>query len=185
MEIIAGRKAEVLNLAAVVTLLLTLCLVVPLLAGGAAAGPFNQFIIGPLVNAALIYSGVRLRRAANLLLVATLPGAAAIALGVLGINAVFMLYMVAFIWAGNLALAFSFRAFAKSGYTVAAVFGITAKVALIFGGFLILRACGAFPTPVAETMFSMMGAVQFLTATLGAALAYPAISASATRRTGR
>jgi len=98
------------------------------------------------------------------------------------------MYLVPFLWLGNMAIVFAFRTLAKQGvwgryapksasarFALASAIGIALKVSIIFGGFLTLRALGAFPAPVASQLFIMMGMVQILTATLGCAIAFAAV----------
>ena len=178
--------AEVLNVAIVMALLLTLCLAVPLLTQGVTNTWYranNQYLIGPMVNAALIYGAFRFKKGLNVVAIVLVPSICMATLGLLGVNAVFMMYMIPCLWLGNIAIVCAFR-FLKR-YSIAAVVGITAKVTCVFGGFLILRSFGVFPTAVAEQLFTMMGMVQIITATCGALLAYGAVKISAGRQLAR
>jgi len=167
-------KKEIITITAIIAVLLVLCLALPLLTQNVTTGwyrQYNQYIIGPLVNAALIFSALRLKKAYSVLPVVLVPSLCAATLGLIGISAVFMLYMVPLIWLGNMAITLSFRYLFKN-YIAKATLGITLKVAIIFCGFLILRSFEVFPTPVAEMLFTMMGMVQLITATVGAIIAY-------------
>ncbi|MCL2621411.1 MAG: hypothetical protein FWD32_00015 [Firmicutes bacterium] len=185
-DVLVDRKAivrsEVISLAVAIGLLLLLCFILPVMTQNTTHTWYranNQYIIGPAVNGVLIYSALRMKKFYNIIGVVLLPSLCAVALGILGINAIFMLYMVPIIWVGNMAIVCSFRlVFHKiltnntSRYIAAALLGITLKVAVIFIGFLILRDFGLFPNTVASTLYSMMGVMQFVTATFGAALAF-------------
>ena len=179
-----GARAEVVSVAVVAVLLLVLCLVLPIAMQNVQSTWYkanNQFLIGPVVNAALIYSALRFKKAYNVIGVVLLPSISVAILGAIGINAIFMMYMIPCIWLGNMAIFSSFRYLFRNvkrdsvRYAITAVIGIGLKVALIFGGFLILRSFGVFPGPVAENLFLMMGVVQLITAACGAILAFGVI----------
>lgn len=182
-----GVRAEVINVAVVVTLLLALCLVLPIAMQNVQSSWYkanNQYLIGPMVNAALIYAALRFKKTYSVVGVVLLPSISVAILGAIGINAVFMMYMIPCIWLGNMAIFSSFRYLFRNmkgesvRYAVASVIGIGLKVALIFGGFLILRSLGVFPTPVAANLFRVMGIVQLITATCGAVVAFGVIKTS-------
>ena len=192
-------RAEVINVTAVVGLLLLLCLAMPIVTQQFLAGTWyaqnNQFIIGPMVNAALIYSALRFRKTYNTVGIVLLPSVCTALLGLIGIQAIFLMYMIPFIWVGNMALVLSFRlmfnkqtgftsqnrsaqhAYTTTRYTIAAILGVLLKVGCIFGGFLLMNSLGVFPTPVAANLWTMMGIVQLITATAGAIIVYGAIRA--------
>jgi hypothetical protein len=173
--------AEKVTLALSVALLLILSLALPILTQGITANwytHYNQFIIGPLVNATLIYAGIRLRRARSVAIIIVLPSICAVTLGLLGISVTFMLYMIPVICLGNTAIALCARLIFRgraSSFCAAAVSGIALKAFVIFGGFLLLSGFHLFPAPVYETFYTMFGVVQVVTATIGAGLAYVAL----------
>jgi len=175
-DVVVDRKtwvrAEVISVAAIASLLLVLCLAMPIVAPNVAS---NQYLIGPMVNAALIYSGLRFKKLYNVIGIVLVPSVCVAILGALGINAIFMMYMIPFIWLGNMAIVLSFRFLSRRRYHTKAIIGVGLKVAIIFCGFLVLQSLGAFPTPVAERLYTMMGVVQLITATCGAVIAYGAI----------
>jgi len=183
-NLIVERKTEAITITALVAILLTVCLALPLVMQNTTItwyANYNQYIIGPAVNAALIYSVLRLKKLHNVVGIVLLPSICAALLGAIGINAVFLLYMIPFIWVGNMAIVLSFRFLfrntknAEVRYVMSAIIGIASKVAIIFAGFLIMRAFGVFPTPVAERLYTMMGVVQLITATIGAVIAYAVV----------
>jgi len=190
-ELTATRKSaaatEVISITIVLGILLLLTFVIPLATQNVSNSWYknnNQYLIGPVVNTMLIYSGVRFKKVYNMMAVIMLPSLSAISLYLLGVNAIFLLYMVAFIWLGNAAISLSFRlSFRKANtagsvrYGVTAVIGILAKAALIFGGFLVLKDFNVFPTPVAEKLSVMMGVTQLITAAIGAVIAFIVIKA--------
>lgn len=177
-------KGEIINVAIVAALLLTLCLVVPLATQNVTNTWYkanNQYILGPVVNAALIYAALRFKKVYNVIGVVLLPSISVAILGAIGINAVFMMYMIPFIWLGNMTIFISFRYLfrniknSSARYAITAIIGIGLKVAIIFVGFVVLRSCGVFPTPIAQKLYVMMGVVQLITATCGAVVAFGVI----------
>jgi len=184
----AWVKAEVITIATIMGLLLAVCLVLPIATQNVTSTwykNYNQYPIGIVVNISLIYSGLRLRKLYNVIGIVLLPSICAATLGLIGINAVSLLYMVPFIWLGNMTIVLSFRFLFRNGkikidlmnkksvrYVIASVLGIGLKVSIIFLGFLILRSLGAFPTLIAEKLYTMMGIVQLITATSGAIIAF-------------
>ena len=164
-------RAQVIELAAVAGLLVLLCLVCPIIQFN------NQFIIGPVVNCTLIYTGVRLRGGLKTAGIICLPSACTLTLGLLGFGGIYAMYMLPFIWTGNLALVLGFRFLSKRNYLTAAVLSVPVKAALIFFGYYLLLAVGLIPagSPVAQVMWSAMGVYQLITAAAGAVLAYGAL----------
>ena len=173
----AQTRAEVINVTAVVGFLLLLCLAMPIVTREFLAGSWyaqnNQFIIGPMVNATLIYGALRFRKTYNTVGIVLLPSICTALLGLIGIQAIFLMYMIPFIWLGNMALVLSFRKITR--YTVASIVGVLLKVSFIFGGFLLMNSFGVFPGPVATNLWTMMGIVQLITATAGAIIVYGTI----------
>ena len=168
---------------AILAVLVVCGLAIPLLLQGSTSTfvQFNQFLVGPLVNCALIIAAIRFKRWYSALGIVCVPSVLAIAGGlVFALGNVFMLFMIPFIWLGNLALVMIFRysPFRKGGARRAGVFIITApiaicaKAALIFGGFLILFFTGAITGGPAAVMWNAMGLYQVITAVAGSVLAF-------------
>jgi len=187
-DVLVDRKAwiktEIITVAVVTGLLLVLCLGLPVFTQNVTSTwyrNYNQYLIGPLVNAALIYSGLRFKKVYNVIGVILMPSICVAVLGLIGINAIFMIYMIPFIWLGNMAIVFSFRLMFRKNknktvrYVITAILGVGLKVSIIFCAFLVLRSFGVFPGPVAERLYTMMGVVQFITATCGAVIAFGAV----------
>ncbi|MCL2570693.1 MAG: hypothetical protein FWE16_05860 [Firmicutes bacterium] len=136
----------------------------------------NQFLIGPIVNAALIIGAVRLRRVTYLLPIIFLPSVTAISLNLIfAVGNQFMLMMIPAIWLGNSLLVISFKLLHSKSFVAASVIGILAKAGIIFAVFNILVVMGAIFGPAETAMWSVMGVNQLITATAGAAIAFGAI----------
>ena len=162
-------RAQVIELAVVLSLLVLLCLVCPIVQFN------NQFFIGPMVNCTLIYAGVRFKGFLKTASIVCLPSACAITLGMLGFTGIYAMYMIPFIWAGNTAIVLGFKyLFSKRNYVTTAVVSIAVKAALIFGGYYLLLTAGAIPagSPIATVMWSAMGVYQLITAAAGSVLAF-------------
>ena len=179
-----GTRVEVIEVSAVVLTLLLGGLVLPLLLKhmGGAAQANNQFIVGPMINCALIYAGIRFRGFFKSATIIFLPSILALT-GIMAfaVGNIYALYMIPAIWIGNVILFFAFKylyAKKRANYITTAVVAITAKAAIIFGGFLLLGAIGAIPAPAAAStspMWYAMGIFQLVTATIGAVAAYAAL----------
>ena len=171
-----GVKAEFIEVGAIVAVMLLACLAMPLLLHGSTGwvAVNNQFIVGPIVNCALVLTALRVR-GVKCVGVMCLPSVLAVTVGLIGFMGVYAMYMIPMIWLGNAALVLGFKylhVHKKINYAIVAVIGILAKAAIIFGGFQILVASGAIPTGAASAMFLGMGAYQILTASLGCLMAF-------------
>jgi hypothetical protein len=145
----------------------------------------NQFIVGPIVNCALIFAGVNLRGWGKSLILVSMPSVAAYLGGlILASGSIYALAMIPAIWLGNLAILLSFKFFyanKKWNYALTAVIGIAIKFALIFGGFLLLRMTlsninSPMPAPVIDKLGLAMGVYQIYTAAVGAVLAFGVVN---------
>jgi len=134
----------------------------------------NQFLVGPIVNCALIYAAVRFKNIFAAGAIIFTPSVCAMTLGFVGVSGLFAMYMIPFIWAGNMALVLGFRyLYAQRrhttiNYATTATLAIAAKVLVIFAGFQILHAAVHMPAMLVMTF----GIYQVVTATIGAAMAY-------------
>jgi hypothetical protein len=167
-------RTEVLDIALVTALLFAACIVVPLAVLGApkSISANAQWFVGPAVNCALVYAALRFHGRVKIATLICAPSVCALAIGIICASP-FALLMAPAIWLGNAALVLTFKKCGRSTY--APLFAIAAKCSIIFGGFLLLNAFGAFPNPVAAVLFTTMGIMQVFTATIGCALAYAAV----------
>ena len=136
----------------------------------------SQLIIGSIVNAALVITAANLKGFWKIAGIVTMPSISAVLGGyVFHTASVFAVYMIPAIWIGNFALvyAYKFIMLAKGkNYFLAGLVGIIAKVAVIFGGFSLLKAFGVFPEKVVNVLQTSMGVTQAITATIGVILAF-------------
>ncbi len=136
----------------------------------------SQLVVGSIVNTALIITALNLKGWSKNLLVVTMPSISTVLSGYVFKSAsVFMVYMIPAIWIGNLLLVLAFKYIMlakKQNYWLAAIIGIIAKVAVIFGIFSILNSFGIFPEKVMTVLQKAMGYTQAITATIGSIIAF-------------
>ena len=136
----------------------------------------SQYVVGALVNTALITSALAVKGWKNIVALVTVPSISALTSGlVLNISSIFTVYMIPAIWLGNLAIIYAIKyLYIKKNinYVLSAAVGILVKVALIFGGFNLLTLLVAMPAPVITALTAAMGINQLITAVIGSALAY-------------
>jgi hypothetical protein len=134
-----------------------------------------QIIIGILVNALIIRSALSLPSYKTLPVIFT-PSIGAIAQGALfGPLNVFLIFMMPFIWSGNLILLYAFKAKIAHGYNylLTLLAGSAAKAGFLFLAAYILYSASMIP----EVFLSSMGVMQFVTAFLGGIMAYAQLKA--------
>ncbi len=129
-----------------------------------------QFLVGIVVNAAIVLAALNLRNE-KLLPVLILPSLAVFSRGLIfGPFTFFLLFMVPFIWVGNFILLASLRELMlkrKIKSYVSLFVGASAKALFLFFSALILVKTGVIPS----IFLSSMGIVQFYTAIIGGAVA--------------
>jgi hypothetical protein len=176
---------EIIEFAALLAIVLLTALALPqvltLFGTNSWVSVNNQFIVGPIVNCALIFAGVNLRGWGRSLVLVSMPSVAAYMGGlILASGSIYALAMIPAIWLGNLAILLSFKFFyanKKWNFALTAVIGIVIKFALIFGGFWLLRTSlnnfnSPMPAPVIDKLGVAMGVYQIYTAAIGAILAF-------------
>lgn len=130
-----------------------------------------QYIVGSIVNTALIISAINLKGWLKIVPVITMPSVATVLSGLIfGPWSMPMVYMIPAIWVGNLLLVVAYKLFFlkfKFNYTLTGFIGIALKVAVIFGFFSILNKVGVIPEKAAVTLSTAMGITQIITATIG------------------
>lgn len=139
----------------------------------------SQLIIGSIVNTALILTATNVKGFWKIAGIVTMPSISAVLGGyVFHTASVFAVFMIPAIWIGNFALVYAFKFIMlakKQNYFLAGLVGVIAKVAIIFGGFNLIKVCGAFsgaPEKVLTMMQQSMGVTQAITATIGVFLAF-------------
>ena len=130
-----------------------------------------QYIVGSIVNTALIVAAINLKGWGRIVPIITMPSIATVLSGLIfGPWSMPMVYMIPAIWVGNFLLVFSYKLFflkLKFNYSLAGVIGIALKVLVIFGFFSILNKVGIIPEKAVATLTAAMGITQIITATIG------------------
>ena len=132
-------------------------------------GEHKQLIIGTVVNCALFLSSVYMKDTKKIIALSTLPSISNILTGILftGLTQYSKL-MLPFIWVGNLSIIYLSRLIRnKTNYTVSGVISVLIKVAIIYGGFLIMSSAFNFPEKVVNVMGTSMGIIQLYTGISG------------------
>lgn len=136
----------------------------------------SQLIVGSIVNVALIITALNLKGSLKILGVVTMPSVSTILSGyVFKTASPYMAYMIPAIWIGNFLLIYTYKLLVVSkskNYILASVIGIFLKVAVIFGGFSLLRVLGVFPEKLISSLQVAMSSTQLITATVGAIVTY-------------
>ncbi len=124
-----------------------------------------QLLVGTIVNAGLVLAGLNLR-GYKVFGVAVMPSLAVLSRGIIfGPFTFFILYMIPFIWIGNIAYAYSFNLIKNR--IAALIAGTIVKVSLLFAVALLLVKIGILPA----IFLSAMGLMQLYTAIAGGVLA--------------
>jgi len=130
-----------------------------------------QLLTGAVVNAFLILAAFKLRGAKILPLV-FLPSIAAFLNGVLfGPITYYLIYLMPPIWIGNFVLVYTFKKLhlsQKMNYWLTAGIAAILKASVIFAGAYLLLQFNVIPA----ALLTAMGAMQLITAALGAILAF-------------
>ena len=131
----------------------------------------SQYIIGSIVNTALVVSALNLKGRIKNFGVITMPSIATILGGyVFGTSSTLLVWMIPAIWIGNFAYVYAFKKIKvcmKKNYFLAGIVGIAVKVAVIFGVFSLLNLYGIFPAKMVSNLQMAMGLTQLVTATIG------------------
>lgn len=136
----------------------------------------SQFAVGTLVNCLLILGAVNFKGWTPMLGIVLVPSVSALLGGfVFSIGTTYTMMMIPAIWLANLVFVFLFKyLYVQRKWVFAAVapLAIALKTGIIFAGFWLVTAFGAFPNPVFHALFSVMGLNQLITAALGSVLAF-------------
>lgn len=165
----------------IITLLIILgaCLVPTFLAKIVPLGKYQQIVVGTIVNASLISVALYTKGNIKTIAMATLPSMSTILGGVLFSNiTLYSKLMIPAIWLGNFALILIFKVLfvnKKINYIISGAVAILVKVALIYGGFLIMSSLVNIPEVAKNTLSTSMGVTQLITATLGTLLIYTTV----------
>lgn len=128
-----------------------------------------QLFVGVVVNAALITSAVHFKKA-NVAPAIIFPSLGVLAGGLMfGGFTSFLLYMIPFIWIGNLLLVVFMKDFySKTNYFVSMVASAAIKTAFLFLSALVLYKLGFVPAP----FLTAFGIMQFATAVIAGFIVY-------------
>jgi len=130
-----------------------------------------QSVVGSIINMFLVLAAIKFNKL-PILGVTLLPSLGAISRGLLfGPFTHLLLYMVPFIWLGNLILVLSFTYLYKKkriNYFVTLGIGAMSKYLLLFGSSYLLVSAKILP----KLFLTSMGISQFITASIGGVLAY-------------
>ena len=134
----------------------------------------SQYVVGSIVNIALIFAGINLKGYKKIIGIITLPSISAICSGFIFKTAsIYTVYMIPAIWLGNFALVYLYRKIyveKKKNYVLTSVVAILVKAAIIFFGFNLLTWVNVIPGQgkVFEALQLSMGMNQLVTATVAA-----------------
>ncbi len=135
-----------------------------------------QFLVGTLVNSALILSAVYLKNY-KLLPIIMLPSLGVLSKGLIfGPFTVFLIYMIPFIWIGNAILVFSHKLFYvknKINYFFSLAISAALKTAFLFTAAFVFVKFSVLPALFLTTM----GMMQLYTAIAGGVIAYSIVKA--------
>ena len=136
----------------------------------------SQYVVGSIVNIALIFAGINLKGYKKIIGIITLPSISAICSGFIFKTAsIYTVYMIPAIWLGNFALVYLYRKIyveKKKNYILSSVLAILVKTAIIFFGFNLLTWFRVIPEhgKVFEALQLSMGMNQLITATIAAVI---------------
>lgn len=133
-------------------------------------GDYKQFVIGTIVNLALINVSLTKRSKKTIILLSFMPSLATMFSGLLfsGLN-FYSKVMIPFIWAGNLSLIYVNKYLnidKDKNYFISALVSLLIKVLIIYGGFIIISNALSFPLVVKNTLNLSMGLYQIITGLL-------------------
>lgn len=140
-----------------------LCLLIPFFIG------HNQFLIGTMVNAALILAALNLRKY-KLLPIIMLPSIGVFARNlVFGNFTMFLAYMIPFIWIGNSILVLTFKRFGLTrNKWLVLILAASLKSGFLFASAFVFVKLSVLPALFLTTM----GLMQLYTALAGGVLAF-------------
>ncbi len=140
------------------------CFFVPFLMG------HPQWLVGTIVNSSLVLAGLNLRNY-RILPVIILPSLGVLSRGLIfGPFTIFLVYMIPFIWIGNIILVWAFKYFnlgKKVNKWLTLGIGAAMKTAFLFATAFVLVKLGVLPV----VFLTAMGLLQFYTVIAGGILA--------------
>ena len=143
----------------------------------------SQYVVGTIVNIALIFAGVNVKGYKKIIGIITLPSISAICSGFIFKTAsIYTVYLIPAIWIGNFAFVYLYRKIyveKKKNYILASIPAILVKAAIIFFGFNLLTWVSVIPSQgkVFQALQLSMGMNQLVKATIAAVLVAGIIAA--------
>lgn len=134
----------------------------------------SQYVVGTIVNIALIFAGINLKGYKKIIGVITLPSISAICSGFIFKTAsIYTVYMIPAIWLGNFMLVYLYKKIyvqKMKNYVLASIASIITKAAIIFFGFNLLTWVSVIPNEgkIFQALQLSMGMNQLVTATIAA-----------------
>ena len=148
----------------------------------------SQYVVGSIVNIALIFAGINLKGYKKIIGIITLPSISAICSGFIFKTAsIYTVYMIPAIWLGNFALVYLYRKIyveKKKNYILTSIIAILIKTAIIFFGFNLLTWFSVIPGEgkIFQTLQLSMGMNQLVTATIAAIIVAGMVVAIKTKK---
>lgn len=177
-----SARAEVIETTTISLALLLVSLALPLLL---KVFPNNfisqndQWLMGPVVNCALIIVGVNFKGWKRINSVVVLPSIIHLAnFYLFAIGTVYSLYLLPAIWLGNLAIVLATKflyTHKKQNFFLSSAIAIAIKVGIIFGIYNLLCAVNIIPQNVASGLWTRMGINQLYVAAIGCIFAFAII----------
>lgn len=134
----------------------------------------SQYVVGSIVNIALIFAGINVKGYKKIIGIITLPSISAICSGFIFKTAsIYTVYMIPAIWLGNFMFVYLYRKIyveKNKNYILASILAILVKTAIIFFGFNLLTWVSVIPAQgnVFQALQLSMGMNQLITATVAA-----------------
>lgn len=177
-----STRAERIETTTITLALLTVCLALPLLLKALPNNVFSQndqWLMGPIVNCALILVGVNFKGFKKINSIVILPSIIHIMnFYLFAIGTAYSLYLLPAIWLGNLAIVFSVKylhAHKKQSFFLSSAVAIAIKVGIIFGIYNLLCAMNVIPQGPASVLWARMGINQLVVAVIGCVIAFAII----------
>lgn len=177
-----SARAELIETTTITLALLAACLALPLLLKALPNNLFSQndqWLMGPIMNCALILVGVNFKGFKRINSIVVLPSIIHIInFYLFAIGTVYSLYLLPAIWLGNLAIVFSVKylhAHKKQNFFLSSAVAIAIKVGIIFGIYNLLCAVNVIPQGPASVLWARMGINQLVVAVIGCVMAFAII----------
>lgn len=176
-----SKKYEVIQGIALSVLIFLIPMIIPqllsaILGKTAWISTNSQYVVGTIVNIALVVAAINVKGIKQIAGLITLPSISAIGSGLIFKSAsIFTVYMIPAIWIGNFTFVYLYKKLfmqKKFNYIVTAVLAILAKAAIIYAGFRLLAAIINIPAPMFTALNLSMGMNQLVTATIASIIGF-------------